>query len=104
MQRVDQIKNPYGLQAEFTDKASAEIYLKSKGFLRDPYYLHCWYLEAKDTDAHLCKVREFAGPDTWLVTYHNARIERLRSMDKPPKKLGLRLVEKLEKVGANYGT
>lgn len=101
-----EIKNPfaistaYGLQVEFPDKKTACDYLSRHNFIQDPYVFNAWYNNLSLVDAHISRIHEGEGKESFIVTYFAPHIERTREL--PKRQKDTRFVKKLALVDANY--
>ncbi len=96
-----EIKNPYGLRTEFLTKQLVCDYLTRHNFKQDPYVMNAWYNELSMVDAHVSKVRELNGSESYLATYWAAHIERMRGAPKSKLK-DVRHIKQLAKVNVSY--
>lgn len=77
----NEIKNPYGLQAEFRTKKALNDYLTARGFIQDSQVTNAWSNGLSGVDAHVYLVRDdrFSRVyESYLTVYWAPHIERLR--------------------------
>ena len=95
--------NIYNLDSDFADKKDCMSYLISKNFMQDKIIESYWYNKFTDTTAHMTRVRELNGSETYLATYYNKNIEAGRETLAPARKDITRVVIPMQRNGVHYG-